>query len=358
MDGWKRPSWLLLLPITKSTLLNVLTRIHPAHRSYVLRLLEPLDRQGRERLINVLDVLKQSERVELFGILNEHDVLERPTILKVMYVLLVQFRAVSRYDSLKHVPKAATVLSLLKGLHSLDWSKVVRLLDGLDYAHQCTLLSALEGLDSQKQHRMLEMMIFLERLEQQQLLTVLEGLDSLQQEKVLEMMVQLEHQKWLRQQLLRFLNGPNCHYQCTRLSALEQQKMLEVLMVRLEPHGRRQLLRVLKGLPSPHKVEFLEMMVRLEHQEQRQLLTVIDGLDCSQLILHECGQYSSPLRCKMLEIVNRLELHEQQELLSVLVSMEPLERRGVLKVMYEFHTTGSLTSNSERLATSQMYIST
>ena len=249
MDEWIRPSRSPLLSTPKSTLLNVLTRVHPVHRSNVLRLLISLNQQEQERLIRVLDVLEQSEQVvELLEILNEHDVLEQRTILKVLYVLLVQFRAVSRYGSLKHVPKAATVLSLLKGLHSLDWSKAVRFLDGLDYAHQCTLLSALEGLDSQKQHRMLEMMIFLEHQEQRQLLTVLEGFPSPQKVEVQEMMVRLEHQeqrqllgvlkglnspqqkKMLemmvhqeqrRQQLLRLLNGPNGHYQCSLLIALD-----------------------------------------------------------------------------------------------------------------------------------------
>ena len=420
MDGWKRPSWSLPFSTPKSTLLNVLTRIYPIYRSCVLRLLEPLNQQEQERFVNVLDVLEQSEQVvELLGILNEHEVLEQRTILKVLNDLCGPFRCLS----LKDAPNARTVLSQLKGLHPLDRLNLVRLLEGLDYTHQCMLLSALEGLNSQEQHRMLEVVICLERLKQQQLLRVLKGLDSpqkvevveimsrlehqeqqqllrvlnrldspqqkkvlemmvqlehqkqrqllrvlkrldfLQQKKVLEMMARLEHQDQRRQQLLRLLNGPNCLYQCTLLIALggldsqEQHKILEVLMVRLEPQEQRQLLRVLEGLPSPHKVEFLEMMVRLEHQEQRQLLRVLEGLDYSQLIVqHE--QYSSPLQCKILEIVNRLEVHEQQELLSLLVSMEPLERRGVLKVMYEFHTTGSLTSNSERLATSQMYIST
>ena len=223
---------------------------------------------------------------------------------------------------------------------------------------QQQLLRVLEGLPSPHKVEFLEMMVRLEHQEQRQLLGVLDGLDSPQQKKVLEMIVRLEHQEQRRQQLLRLLNGPNSHYQCSLLRALEgldsqeHHKMLEVLITRLELHEQQQLLRVLEGLPSPHKVEFLEMMVRLEHQEQRQLLGVLDGLDYSQLIVHSC-----PLRCKMLEIVNGLELHEQQELLSELVSMEPLKRRGVLKVMYEFHTTGSLTSKGERLATCQMFLS-
>ena len=303
-DEWMRSSWLLLFDTPKSELLNVLTRIHPAHRSYVLRQLEPLNQQERERLVNVLDVLKHSERVELLGILNEHGVLEQQTILKVMYDLCGPLRhSLFLFYSLKDTPNAMTVLSLLKGLHPLDRSKLVRLLERLDHIHQCKLLSALEGLDSQEQKRMLEIMSSLERQEQERLIKFLHRQEHSEWMKLLGILN--EHDVLERRVILKVLDGLYgksdpiwYHTLYSHFEDAPKAAAVLSLLKSLHPLDRLKLVRLLDGLDLTHQRALLSALEGLDFQKhretivmlndlkplgQRQLLTALVGLDSTPI---------------------------------------------------------------------------
>ena len=299
MYGWKILSWSLPFSTPKSTLFNVLTRLHPAHRSNVLRLLEALNQQGRERLIVVLDELEQSEQVELLEILNEHGVLEQRTILKVLVGRdgLDGF-SLHRSLLLTAVPNATTILSLLKGLDPFHRSKLLRLLKGLDYTRQCKLLSVLEELDSQEQHGVLEIMSGLKRQEQERLIKFIHRQEH---SEWLELLGILNEHKVLEQRMiLKVLDGLYCSilrpslYYCLNplttvlsplkgLHPLDRSKLVR-LLDGLDLTYQYTLLSALEGHDSQKRHEIIVMMNDLKPLEQRQVLTVLDGLDkCKRL---------------------------------------------------------------------------
>ena len=139
-------------------LLNLLIRLQSIDRSNLLGLLDSMGLQEQKELISIMGDLEVSEQVELLGILGELEALEQQILLNVLnrtYCCSESSCAIylNMYLIIIIPHTETTVLKLMKSLLPVDWSRLLRILDGLDSTSRRRLLTVLEH-----SHELLETM--------------------------------------------------------------------------------------------------------------------------------------------------------------------------------------------------------